>query len=160
MQVKRHCKYFAFLLVILCAAVMLTFNEDKNQKEQYINTRQYVTNLAQQASEWMRSASTDVSPLMQNMHANYAVSLFFALKHALNDEVATEILKEEGYDLQSLRELSVKIQEQAVKNMTTTCARVKPNTETETSDGKESSSTMKQTKNKSSFTPVVYPVRK
>ena len=98
MQVKRHCKYFAFILVVLCCAVIISIRDENMKKENFIHTKEYVVNIAKQASEWLRAASVDPSPLMENMHSNYAVSLFFALKHALNDDICKEIVSKVSND--------------------------------------------------------------
>ena len=155
MEVKRHCKYFAFLIVLICISVMFSFKEEATDKKNYINTREYVLNIVKMCSEWMEASSKDVSPLMRNMHSNYAVSLFFALKKAVDDETIVKILKDEGYNLQELRDMAIKFQEFSVKELMSNCKRLNPSVQKE-NKRQEKTSTLKQ-----SFTPIAqYRIRR
>ena len=126
MQVKRHCKYFAVLTILVAISAIVSINNTHNERARYIEKREYVIVLLNKVQEWAKA--NDVSPMYALLHSNYAMALLWAIKWAADDTQVIDIAKGMGIDLPLLQGMVVGKQDISHKNLVSTCKQLTPKT--------------------------------
>ena len=109
MQIKRHCKYFAVLTVLVAIAATVSMNNNHNDQSRIIEKKEYVLLLIKKANEW--ATVVDISPLSALTHAQYAMGLLWAMQLAAEDQELVTIAKDMGVDLHLLKAMIAKKQD-------------------------------------------------
>jgi len=102
----------ALYIIIAIVIVYFLFKRSTGVNSTVIN------NLLKKSAKWATTAQQDKSPLMANMHANYAVGYLWALKDLASEN---EIQTASATSLKQFEEHILNVQEMVTKKVTEAC---------------------------------------